>query len=126
MHVTLPRLHQLLTSDSPQMATCCHLNCKCTLLHANTNAAVCPILHPPTTLRFSIKIQTEIEDLKGSAPYLAGLCHRSRRIGGGELLSGHELRALLPHWGVTHLNKASSSILVHVMIPPSRGGRVLD
>lgn len=37
----------------------------------------------PTPLRFSIKIQTEIEDLKGSRLWWAGLCRCSRHIGVG-------------------------------------------
>lgn len=70
----------------PQILTCCHLNCKCTLLHSNASGTSTPTPHPPTSLRFSIKIQTEIEVLKGSAPHLAGLCRCCRRIGGGGIV----------------------------------------
>lgn len=83
----------------------------------------------PTPLRFSIKIQTEIEDLKGSRLWWARLCHCSRHIGvdgegGGGVLS--DPRAPSPHWGIAHLSQASSSPSQPVLIPPNRAGGVLD
>lgn len=115
-----------LPSICPEIAKRFSPNCKCTSLHANASVR---LSQPPfpAPIRFSIKIQTKIEDLKRSVLQWDGPCFCSRRPGGGRYLSGRDPREPSPYLGYyTHLGQGPASHLWCVLNPLSIRVGVLD
>lgn len=75
-----------------------------------------PSPHLSTPLQFSIKIQTEIDDLKGSHCCLPDRDRHLKGRGGRGLLSDRELVSPSPHCDIIHLIEALSSQLSQVLI----------